>query len=202
MKKYDGIILRILAYGFPLVMGLLIWAYTIVGNNKTLHTDDYSGGIWNLAGIFFIVWVLLAILTLFRLLINSTLREQVLSKVARVQERDEREAEISGYASKFSLFANLALLVCLLFFSTININVKKYNKDVVDQNGEKKHGLLSIGFGLKAYDDKAIVINENHESKEINYNELPVSKSGIIILLIIWQLGMYHFSARSRLKVE
>lgn len=202
MKKYDQIILRFLVLGFPLAVGTMIWAYYIVGNNKTLHADNYNGGWWNLLGIFLIAWLVIAVITLFRLLLNSKFRERILSRVVRVQERDEREMEISGHATKFSFYANLALLVCLLFFSSLNFNFKKYTKDVFDDKGEKKHGQLSMGFGLHTYDEKAIIIHNNQELRELTYNELPVSKTGIIILLIIWQIGMYQLSARRSFKVH
>jgi hypothetical protein len=202
MKKIDQIILWTLGLGFPVVVGLMIWAYTLVGNNSTLKAENYQGGVWDFLGTFFILWMILAVVTLFRLLINSDLRETVLSKVARIQERDEREVEVSGYAAKFSFFANLAMLVCLLFFSSLNFDLKKNSHVTYNDKGEPKHGQLTMGLALHAYDDKAILIKNDQEQKEINYTELPISKSGIIILLIIWQIGTYHLSARKKLKVE
>jgi hypothetical protein len=205
MSKFDKIIFWFLGLGLPVVVGAMIWANSIVGNGNTLYTDkyvksaeNYSGGLWNILGIFFISWVLLAIITLIRILLNSKLREAFLIKATRVQERDEREVEISGFAAKFSFFANLALLVCLLFFSSLNVSAKKYNKDFLDDKGNTKHGYLTMGFGLRAFDEKAITIKKDNEIKEINYSELPISKSGIILLLIFWQVGMYHFSARKK----
>jgi magnesium-transporting ATPase (P-type) len=200
MKKFDQIILRFLVIGFPFILALMIWAYKIVGNNQTLYTEHYNGAFWNVAGIFFIIWVALAVLTLMRLLLNSNFREEVLSKVVRVKERDE--SEISTQATKFSFFANLALLVCLLFFSTLNFKFKKYNNDVFDESGEKRHGQLTMGFGLHTYDEKALTLNTDLVQNEIVYSELPFSKTGIIILLIVWQIGMYHFSTRKELRED
>ena len=204
MKKLDRIILWVLGLGFPIVVGLMIWAYTIVGYNATLQADEYrnyAGGVWDYLGIFFIAWMVLAVITLFRLLINSNLRETILSSVARIKERDEREAEISGHAAKFTFFANLALLVCLLFFSSLSLTVNKYKDSYVNAAGETKHGKLSMGFSLKGYDKTAVKIINNDEMKELNYNELPISKSGIIILLIVFQVGMYHLSARKKARL-
>jgi hypothetical protein len=55
-----------------------------------------------------------------------------------------------------------------------------------------------MGLSLHAYDSASIAIKHDEEKREVNYTELPLSKSGIIILLIVWQLGMYHISARKK----
>lgn len=204
MKKIDRIILWVLGLGFPIVVGLMIWAYTIVGNNTTLQAEEtrnYTGGMWDYLGIFFMAWMVLAVITLFRILINSNLRETILSSVARIKERDEREVEISGHAAKFTFFANLALLVCLLFFSSITMTVNKYKNSFLDAAGEPKHGRLEMGLSLKGYDKEAVKIINNDEVREMKYSELPISKSGIIILLIVFQVGMYHLSARKKARL-
>lgn len=208
MKKIDQIILWILGLGFPVVIGLLIWAYSIVGNNQTLNPEalvkqnQYIGGVWDFLGLFFMGWVVLAVITLFRLLLSPDLRERMLSKVARIEERDEREVEVSGYAAKFSFFANLALLVCLLFFSIFNFHIEKKNKSFVDSNGETRHGHIRMGFKLRTIDEGSLVIKNDEVGKELSYSDLPISKASIIILLIIWQIGTYHLSARKKLKVD
>jgi len=203
MKKIDQIILWTLGLGFPVVVGLMIWANSIEtqvieGKKEVIKT----GGLWDTLGIFFIIWVVLAAITLIRLLINSKLRETMLSKVARIQERDEREVEVSGYAAKFSFFANLALLVLLLFLSSVNLKLKRDNQGFLDSEGQTKHGYIQLGFALKAYDEKSFKYENNNLGKELSYTDLPISKSGIIIFLIVWQMAMYHLSARKKLKVE
>jgi hypothetical protein len=200
MKKIDRIILWVLGLGFPIVVGLMIWYSNLAP--RTTAIDANASAVWgDYFGIFFMAWMVLAVVMLFRLLINSSLRETILSSVARIKERDEREVEISGHAAKFTFFANLALLVCLLFFSSITMSVIKYKDAYINDVGEPKHGRLSMGLSLKSHDKTAIKITNTDDVKELNYNELPLSKPGIIILLIVFQVGMYHLSARKKSRL-
>lgn len=209
MKRLEKYIHWYLLIVFPFIVGFLIWESIVIEpaivNAATLAQKDmiyqnYSGGIWDYAGIIMMVWFALAIITISRLLLSPVYREELLAKLGMIKERDEREVEITGFASKFSMIASIALLLCLLFFNSMSFGLKKYNDHVMGSDGKPKNGTLSLGFGFRMFDSKAIEYVNNDSQKEINYKELPLSKTGIVLLLISWQVGMYYLAARRKFR--
>jgi hypothetical protein len=207
MKKFDKWIHYFLILGLPVVVGFFIWEYfhlepelikAATLAQREMIVKEYAGGWWDYAGYFLMMWFFLAVVTTIRLLISNQYREECLSKLGMIKERDEREVEITGFASKFSMIASIALLLFLLFFNSLNVGLKKYNDRVIDSEGKPKNGTLSLGFGFKVLDDKAIVYKNEEKEKEFLYKELPISKTGIIILMIFWQVGTFHLAARKK----
>jgi hypothetical protein len=80
------------------------------------------------------------------------------------------------------------------------VGFKKYNDHVMGSDGKPQNGTLSLGFGFRMLDDKAIEYKNINSEKEINYKELPISKTGIILIMIFWQVGTFHFAARRKIK--
>lgn len=207
MKKFEKYIHWFLVIGFPIVIGLFIWetynlepalikAATLA--QRDMIVKEYAGGWWDYVGYFLMTWFVLAVFTVVRLLSSASYRESLFLKIGMIKERDEREVEITGFASKFTMIANIALLLFLLFFNSLNMGLKKYNDHVIDSDGKPKNGTLSLGFGFKMIDTKAIDYQNDEKRREFSYKELPLSKTGIIVLLIIWQVGTYHVVARRK----
>lgn len=209
MKNFEKYIHWFLLIGLPVVIGLFVWEYYSLDPalikaatlaQKEMITKEYSGGWWSFIGYFLVLWFVLAIITIIKLLFSSNYREELLSKIGMIKERDEREVEVTGFASKFSMVASIALLLFLLFFNSINLSLLKYKNNLIGLDGQPKHGRLSLGFGFRLFDSKAIDYVNNDTEKHVEYKELPITKTGIIVLMIFWQVGTFHFSVRRKMK--
>lgn len=207
MKKLEKGIHWYLVILFPFIIGFFIWASMIVEPavikaatlaQKDLITQTYSGGTWDYIGYIIMVWYALALITLGRLLYSSSYREEILANLGMIKERDEREAEITGFASKFSMIASIAFLMCLLFFNSMNFGVKKQRIHPVEADGKTQRGTVTVGFRFSVIDYEAIKIVNNENEKEFSYKELPLTKNGTIVLIILWQIGMFALAARRK----
>lgn len=211
MKKLDKYIFWYLIGVFPFIVGFFIWESLTIAPEvikaatlaqKDVIWKNYTGGMWDYIGTVIMIWFALAVFTTLRLLFSSRFREETFAKLGMIKERDEREVEITGSASKFSMIASIALLLFFLFFNSMSFGLKKHNDHVIGSDGKPKNGTLSLGFSFRMFDDKAIDYINNDSEREFNYKELPISKTGIILILIFWQVGTYHLAARRRLKEE
>ena len=60
-------------------------------------------------------------------------------------------------------------------------------------SGEK--GMISVGLGYSPTTEKAIV----KESGGFTLNELPLSKEGVITLILLMQIASYHLIFRKKI---
>lgn len=194
MNKFDRFSFMYLVGLSPLIFGFMIWAVYTNFNEST-----GQGFFWDLFGWLFIAWTLDLIYLVTKMVLSPRVREVVMTRLAGMKERDERESVVAGNAAKFSFLSTLALLLFLFVFSVSNLSVSKHPA-TVSASGEKKHGNVSIGFNLKALDDEALVHEQKGEVESYNYKSFPLSKPMIILLLIFWQVGSYHLIARRELS--
>jgi len=188
MNKFDRFSFMYLVCLSPLIFGFMIWAVCT-------HLEQSTTGIlWDIFGWLFIAWTLDLIYLVTKMVFSKSVRNVVMTKLAGMKERDERESEVAGSAAKFSFLSTLALLLFLFVFSVSNLSVTKHPKTL-----DKKHGTVQIGFNVKAIDDEALVYETKGDVESFNYKGFPLSKPLIILLLIFWQVGSYHLIARREL---
>lgn len=189
LNKFDRFSFLYLVGLSPLIFGFMVWAvYT--------NFDESTGGgfFWDLFGWLFIAWTLDLIYLVTKMVFSKRVRDVVMTKLAGMKERDEREIIVSGSAAKFSFLSTLALLLFLFVFSVSSLTISKH-----PVNADKKSGKVQIGFNIKALDDEALVHEQTGEVESYNYKSFPLSKPMIILLLIFWQVGTYHLVARREL---
>jgi hypothetical protein len=191
MNKLNNFILKYLMYASPAVLTMLIWG-SIQSQQEVLELNNaFAYFIWNLFSTHLVIWFLVLIYTLFVLLFSPAFRNRILFRLARIKERDERENYIIAQSGRFTFFATLALLVFLLFFSTVDITVSKLPEGKwVDGH---KHE-LSIGLAYRIFDNK----NNDAPKRDIVFStqSFPFSTQNIIILIILWHLGTFYYSSR------
>jgi hypothetical protein len=193
LNRFDRFSFRYLIGLSPLIFGFMIWAvYT------NFKETTGNGIFWDIFGWLFIAWTLDLIYLVTKMVLSPTVREVIMTKLAGMKERDERESVVAGSAAKFSFLSTLALLLFLFVFSVSNLSVTKHptTENIL---GEKKHGKVEIGFNLKALDDEALIHEHKGEIESYSYKSFPLSKPLIILLLIFWQVGSYHLVARREL---
>ena len=174
----------------PLIFGFMIWAVA-----TDFMSQSTSGIGWDLFGWVFIAWVLIMLYLVTKMVFSKSVREVLMTKLAGIKERDERESVVAGNAAKFSFLSTLALLLFLFVFSVSNLTVTKHPKDI-----NNKRGKIEIGFGLRSIDENAIVHEKNGELETYSYKSFPLTKPLILLLLIFWQIGSYHLVARKELR--
>lgn len=177
----------------PIIVGFMVWA-TVTDFKNT----SGNGLGWDIFGWLFIAWFLILIYLVTKMLFSRKNRDAVMTKLAGVKERDERESAVAGNAAKFSLLSTLALLIFLFLFSSGTMTVMR--NSTTDEPG--KRGRIAVGFNFSALDENAVVKEVKGDEISYNYKGFPLSKSMMILLMIFWQLGSYHLIARRELLGE
>lgn len=196
MKKTFNIIQNYLLIAFPFVVATMIWSSFLSFGRPENRTPAISI-LWEVLSGNLMLWFVLLVVYLAFIVFYAPSRESVLKKIANIKERDEREAYITGKASRATFISTLSILIFLLFASTFQVSVKKLPPQEVY---EGKTRMLSLGFGMSLWD------SESSEKKIgdviFETKKLPLSKSSLILFLIIWQIAAYNWNVRRELKVS
>lgn len=198
MKRFDSVLLRVFLYVLPLVAILAVFSYFYsIGVVK--HGDNYVGFLNSFAGFVFAVWMTFSIYLSFRLIVSGPFRDQVITKITFMRERDEREAIMTGKATKAAFLTSLAFLILLFCLSCFQVSIYRVPPE---KAVDGKTGIISLGLGFDFLDhSKQARPEDKIQRKDIFfYRGLPVSSAVIILLLIIWQIISYNYSMRRMMK--
>jgi MFS family permease len=192
MNKPIRWIQNYLLYALPFVLICMAWG--TIHPEKQILTDAtfLTKATWEILSWNLMFWFAVLILFLFLLVVLPEAREKTLKRLANVKERDEREQFITGKASRAAYISTLSLMILLLFFSIFSLNIYRApEKEAI--NG--KTGTVAIGLGFSLIDKPRI--ETNSENKVIfESKDIPLSKTAILLALIIWQLASFNFTAR------
>ena len=175
MNRFNRITAKYLLISFPSVIGIVIW-----GNIQTqaeISSFFPAVVLREILSLNILLWFILLTYFVIALVISSELRNKLLTKILRIKERDERESYIVGNAARFSFFSTLAVLICLLFFSIINVRFNRIPEDK-QINGNKHEISLSLQSNL--FDKKM----ESDDKSTFSLKAIPFSKETILIFLI------------------
>lgn len=194
MNRFNKYLTRYLIFSFPFVVAIVIW-FSLAGEMRypkgTVSYYLYEALGWNI-----VLWFVALVYFFVSLIISSNFRELVITKLARIKERDERESYIVGKSTRGSFFATLSLIIFLLFFSGLQVTVGK-KPSLSTPDG--KTGYISLGYSFEGLDLEST--NEKEENGILwNSHGFPISKQGILLLLLAWQLGSYYYFARKTQK--
>ncbi len=192
MNKLNNYILKYLLFSCPAVFAIITWGSFQSQQEIFNNSNRLIYGIWNILSWHLIFWFIILIYSLFAILVSPAFRNQILLKLGRIKDRDEREGYIIAQSSRFTFFSTFSLLLFLLFISTVNISISKLSKEK-KFNG-KKHE-LSIGISYKIFKEN----NKEVEDKDIIFStkSIPLTCQNILILIIIWHLGTYYYSSKT-----
>lgn len=198
MKKLDSILLKVFLYGLPAVIVMGAFSYY---NHETLQhaTVGCFRYLNNLTGLSFALWMFLSIYLSIRLILSPVFREKVLAKITFIRERDEREAILTGKATKTTFLTSLAILIFLFFLSCFQISIYTVPPENA-VNG--KTGFVTLGVGFKLLENGRQTVPEAviKKTEILSYTGLHVSSTSIILLLIVWQIVSYNCSIRRLMK--
>ena len=123
-------------------------------------------------------------------------RERTLRRLANLHDRDEREEIITGKASRVAYVSTLSLLIFLLFVSIFTVNITRLPEGQA-VNGHQH--TLSIGFHDGLF-NKPIVEKDSQGDVMFESKDIPLSKTAILLIVLVWQLLSYNLAARKELR--
>jgi drug/metabolite transporter (DMT)-like permease len=187
IKKYV-----VLAFIYLFPVGVLIM---LSANWGVLNQMLQSKFLNVIMGAFLLAWVIAGVLFFGLLLFSKQTRELVLAKLANIQERDEREEQIVGRASKQTFLFMLAVLLALFAMSTI-----RYGEGIHDANHQQFQNLTIGHWGLLESNLDVTTQFDGTKTEEVSLHELlPISKTGLLLFLIALTVVAYHVSANRSL---
>jgi hypothetical protein len=198
MKKLDSILLKVFLYGLPAVVALAAFTYSY-SLGVVNHAHVYPRYLNSLAGLVFAVWMTLCLYLSVRLMVSSPFRDQVIAKLTFIRERDEREAILTGKATKATFLTSLAILIFLFCLSCFQVSIYRVPPE---RAVDGKTGIVSLGLGFNLLEhSKQDRPKDTIEKKDIfSYTGLPVSCTTVILVLILWQIISYNYSIRRLTK--
>ncbi len=193
MSKFIKILQTYLMIGLPFIVVTMIWGK--LGNAEDSQKPWVQSILWEILSWNLMLWFALLIVFLIFLVFFKPAQEQTLKRVANIKEQDEREEYITGRASRGALISTLSILILLLFLSIFRLDIRQLPPEKAVAG---KSGTLSIGLGFKMFDDP--ILEKTEEGKIwFQSKDLLLSKTGIILLIMIWQMTSYHLIARREL---
>ncbi len=196
MKKTFNVIQNYLLIAFPFVVTTMIWS-SFLSFGRPENPTPLISVLWEVLSGNLILWFVLLVVYLAFIVFYAPSRESVLKKIANIKERDEREAYITGKASRATFISTLSILIFLLFASTFQVSIKKLPPQEVYDGNTK---MLSLGFNMNLWDSAS---TQSKEANEVIFEtkQLPLSKSSLLLLLIVWQIVAYNWNVRKELDV-
>lgn len=198
MKRFDTVVLKVFLYGLP--VGVLLAVFGYCYSQGLLDRNNSFVGLVNaLSGLFIAAWMVISLYLCFRLMVSEALRDQVISRITFMRERDEREAILTGRATRTTFLITLAMLFFLFFISCVQVSVYRVPPE---QAVDGKTGMISLGVGfhLLEQDGKDRGTGMLRRENIFLYNGLPISSEALILLLIVLKIGSYNDSMRRLMK--
>ncbi len=192
MKKLLPWTQNYLLLAAPFVITIMIWG-TIQPEDEIAKSNFWLSRIlWEVLAWHLMFWFTTLFLFLLSLLVVPKASEKTLTQLAQIKERDEREEFITGRAAKTAFVSGLALLLFLLFISMLSLQITQLPKE---QAIYGKTGTLNLGMHFNLIDQPKV---EAPLAGKIVFEtrDIPISKSGIILAVLVWQLLAFHLRAK------
>jgi hypothetical protein len=192
MSKFIRWAQNYLLFALPFVLLCMAWGTFQTERQILDQPTFFTKFVWEVLSWNLILWFLVLVAYLILMVFKSEVREKTLKRLANLKERDEREQFITGRASRAAYISTLSLIICLLFFSIFSLNIYHVPESKA-VNG--KTGTVSIGLSFNLLDQPKL--DKSTENKIIfETRDIPVSKTAILLILLIWQLAAFNLAAR------
>lgn len=194
MNKLNFYIQKYLIWALPVVVLTVIWSLFQSDLEIRQQGSFALTALWEVMSWVLMVWFLSLFIFMVLLVFRKDTQEATIKHLAGIKERDEREQIIMGLAARRSFVATTALLIFLFFLSCFTLSIAKLPDNSVD--GKKSS--LSIGFNFSSTDQKTTSSNDGKIMFE--HHDIPLSKSAILLIVIVWQVSVFRFKARQELS--
>jgi hypothetical protein len=198
MKRFDSMLLKVFLYGLPGVLVLAVFSY-FYSSGVVNHAYVYFRLLNSFAGLVFAVWMMGSLYLSVRLMVSGPFRDQVIAKLTFIRERDEREALLTGKATRTTFLTSIAILILLFCLSCFQVSIYRVPPE---RAVDGKTGIVSLGVGFSLLErSKQVRPEDTIQKKDIfSYRGLPVSSTTVILMLIVWQIVSYNYSMRRLIK--
>jgi hypothetical protein len=194
MKIFKKIVIGIVFHTFPLALV----GFLVIGLYESSIIPYIDGlDLYTLVPAAF--WTLITFLLTIAMFFSRRLRNDVLAKLSGMKERDEREVQIVGKALKSTYLSTMTILLFLLIISLFDIHVEKKSVDSVEPGQLRNSGSIHLGFDI--IDHNAVITQKEGYDEYFDLNDLPISSSTLIILLILWQIFSYRHVTQKALRL-
>lgn len=190
MNKFFRFIQYYLIIGLPFVIGYI----TLETFRAAPKTNVPTSSIATVIGMNLMLWFVVLILFLMSLLAFPNVREQTLSRLANLKERDEREQYITGRAARATYISTLSLIILLLFFSLFSVNLSNTTNTLTGKPMKKLN--VGLHFTLLNKGETKSVVANTADKTIFDTNQISLSTSAIILILLGWQLFIFNYYAR------
>ena len=190
MNQFVRVVQNYLVWALPFVLGCMVWG-TLVPENQIVASPAWF--LWEVLAWNLMLWFAVLIVFLFFLVVSPSARETTLVRLAHLNERDEREAMITGRASRSAYLATLSLLAMLLFLSAFELRIQRLPTEEA-VNG--KTGTLSLGLHFQLFDSPPSQDVAQPNAVLFESKSIPLSKPAIVLLVLVWQIATFSYVAR------
>lgn len=196
MTKILRIIQNYLLFSLPFVIACMIWSSIGTESEILNHGSWITKALWETLSWNLMFWFTVLILFLIALVTIPQARDKTLKRLANLNERDEREQLITGKAARTAYISTLSLMILFLFFSVFTLNIWRVP---LNQAVNGKRGFVSIGLHFNFLEHPS---PEKISENEVVFqsNDFPLSKSGLVLTLLVWQLLAFNWTARKELS--
>jgi hypothetical protein len=191
-------LLKVFFFGFLAIIVFAVFCYYystgVINNTNALFSflNDFGG-------LVLIVWTALSIYLSIRLMVSEPFRDQVISRITFIRERDEREEIMTGKATRTVFMTSLSILIFLFCLSCFQVSIYRVPPEMAIDG---KTGFISLGLGFNLLEQSRPGIPEDPVEKEdiFTYSGLPLSSTTLILILILWQIISYNYSMRRLIR--
>ena len=194
MNKINFYIQKYLIWAFPVVVIMVIWGLFQTELDIRQQGSFALKAVWEVMSWALIIWFLCLFTFMVLLVLRKDTQEATIKHLAGIKERDEREQMVMGFAARRSFVATTALLIFLFFLSCFTLNVARLTDKTVDV----KKTSLAIGFSFSGTDKKTTP--SDNEKVMFEHHDIPLSKSAILLIVLVWQISIFRFKARQELN--
>lgn len=192
MRRLDSFVLRVFLGGLPVIVAAAIFASSVDPNTLALRSPAAQLS-YNLAGLIFAIWIFFALYLCLRLLVSGEFRARTLTRLSLYRESDEREVHLSGRATRSVFLVSLAVLIALLCLSSVRVAVRALPPE---RAAAGRHNEVALRLAFDITDTEAGEAPLSASRDYFTLHGVPLSKQGIILLLIVLQIGGYNLAMR------
>lgn len=194
MKIFKKSVINFVFYASPLAL----ICFLLLGLTETRITANLESlHLWACLPI--LLWTPVTFFLTISMFFSKSLRNEVLARLSGIKERDEREVQIVGNALKSTYLTTMTLLLFFLFVSLFYIHVGKKPSIGAGVNEAPIEVCLKLEYHL--IDANTIITQKNGFDKYFEVNDLPISSSTLILMLLLWQIFSYRHVSRRSLKM-
>ena len=194
MDKVNHWIQKYLVYASPVVAFTVLWGFFQSDLEIRQQGSFTLTALWETMSWALMLWFVCLLIFMLLLVFRKDTQEATIKHLAGIKERDEREQIIMGLAARRSFVATTGLMIFLFFLSCFTLSVARLPDKTVD--GKKSS--LSLGFHFSGTDAKATASSSGDVVFE--HHDIPLSKSALLLIVLVWQVSVFRYKARRELS--